>query len=176
MSHTGCIMTGANMRMQMTYDRSLPLCLSNSRLPRESKPSVLPTPLPRPPRPPLAPPRPRNGLSLTDLRRDSVAVRCQSYLIKWFHFFGFSYSINGLSWRQKKVIWNPYQILLKYWCNRISNQAFLPHCGAYSKVMDYLKITVFVLSIGCWLNVEIWELRTKLEADDWSFRGRVYTE
>lgn len=53
--------------IRITHDRSLPLCLSNSRLPRESKPSLPTPPLPRPPRPPLGPPRPRNGLSPTAL-------------------------------------------------------------------------------------------------------------
>lgn len=53
-----------------TYDRSLPLCLSNSRFPRESKPSLRPMPRPLPPpRPPLPPPRPLIGLSPMGLKR-----------------------------------------------------------------------------------------------------------
>lgn len=51
-----------------TYDLSLPLCLSKSRLPRESKPSPRPMPRPRPPLAPRPPPRPRDGLSPTGLR------------------------------------------------------------------------------------------------------------
>lgn len=52
-----------------TYDRSLPLCLSNSLFPLESKPSLRPMPRPRPPRPPRPPPpRPRIGRSPTGLR------------------------------------------------------------------------------------------------------------
>lgn len=49
----------------ITYERSLPLCLSNSRLPRESNPSLRPTPLPRPPRAPLRPPNDRSWTALT---------------------------------------------------------------------------------------------------------------
>lgn len=48
---------------------SLPLCRSNSRFPRESKPSLRPMPRPLPPRPPLPPPRPLIGLSLTGLKK-----------------------------------------------------------------------------------------------------------
>lgn len=51
-----------------THDLSLPLCLSKSRLPRESKPSPRPMPRPLPPRPPRPPPRPRGGLSPEGLR------------------------------------------------------------------------------------------------------------
>lgn len=46
-----------------THDLSLPLCLSKSRFPRESKPSPRPMPRPLPPRPPRPPPRPLGGLS-----------------------------------------------------------------------------------------------------------------
>lgn len=52
-----------------THDLSLPLCLSNSRLPRESNPSPRPIPRPRP-RPRPSPPRPRMGLSRMGLPRD----------------------------------------------------------------------------------------------------------
>lgn len=51
-----------------THDLSLPLCLSKSRLPRESKPSPRPMPRPLPPRPPRPPPRPLGGLSPEGLR------------------------------------------------------------------------------------------------------------
>ena len=47
----------------LTHDLSLPLCLSKSRFPRESKPSPRPMPRPLPPRPPRPPPRPLGGLS-----------------------------------------------------------------------------------------------------------------
>lgn len=58
-----------------TYDRSLPLCLSNSRFPLESKPSLRPIPRPLPPRAPLPPPRPLTGLSPTGLQiKDRVCI------------------------------------------------------------------------------------------------------
>lgn len=62
------------LQKNSTYDRSLPLCLSNSRLPLESKPSLRPIPRPRPPRPPLPPPRPLIGLSPTGLKIREFAL------------------------------------------------------------------------------------------------------
>lgn len=50
-----------------THDLSLLLCRSNSRFPRESKPSPRPMPRPLPPRPPRPPPRPLRGLSAEGL-------------------------------------------------------------------------------------------------------------
>lgn len=66
---------------RMTYDLSLPLCLSNSRFPRASKPSVLPMPLPRPPRGaplPPPPPRPLNGRSPADLMVHTQTIKYSS--------------------------------------------------------------------------------------------------
>lgn len=60
---------GKEKKKNITYDLSLPLCRSNSRFPRESKPSLRPMPRPLPPRPPLPPPRPLIGLSLTGLKK-----------------------------------------------------------------------------------------------------------
>lgn len=48
---------------RQTHDLSLPLCLSKSRFPRESKPSPRGIPRPLPPRPPRPPPRPLGGRS-----------------------------------------------------------------------------------------------------------------
>lgn len=61
----------------LTHDLSLPLCLSKSRFPRESKPSPLPMPRPLPPRPPRPPPRPLGGLSpegLTDRNTHQIII------------------------------------------------------------------------------------------------------
>lgn len=63
------IRTVSGKKKNITYDLSLPLCRSNSRFPRESKPSLRPMPRPLPPRPPLPPPRPLIGLSLTGLKK-----------------------------------------------------------------------------------------------------------
>lgn len=68
----------------ITHERSLPLCLSNSRLPRESNPSLRPMPLPRPPRAPLPPPRPRNGRSPTDLTKEAILQSKEHILVRLY--------------------------------------------------------------------------------------------